>query len=124
MGDPTKYIHLYEVLPTALARCINAHPIVPAANAHHTIAIAVVAIWTVDIWPNTRVRDKGVVPIAVVIVTSQQHTGGLSLLFLELKGLPQPKFQRAGAVGRRPIGAMSDAPFHKRNRLRVPEVRN
>jgi len=63
-------------------------------------------------------------PVTVHISASQQHAGGLSLLFLELESLPQPKLQRASAMGGRPIEAVLDVLFHKRDRLRVPEVRN
>jgi len=44
-GDPTRYyVHLYEVLPTALTRCVITGPLVPAVTAQEVIGAAAAGI--------------------------------------------------------------------------------
>lgn len=62
--------------------------------------------------------------MTVVIATSQLNTWRLSLLFLELEGFLQPKFQRATTVRQRSVGNISDIFFHTINRVLVLEGRN
>jgi hypothetical protein len=61
------------------------------------------------------------VPLTIAIGTSQLHTR-LSLLFLQVESLLQPKLERVGTVRERSIKDMANVSFHKRNRVRVSGV--
>ena len=58
IDDPTKYIHLYEPLSTALARRVIAGPVVPAPNALHPATAA----RTTAIRSNSRARGMVIIP--------------------------------------------------------------
>jgi hypothetical protein len=66
----------------------------------------------------------GVVLWTVGVPASQLHAGRLSLLFLELKGLFQPNFQRADAARGRPGRHEPDVFFHACKGLGVFQVGN
>jgi len=56
MSDTTRYTHLYELHSTALARCISAVPVSPAANTLHTVAaVVILAILAIDTRSSHRV---------------------------------------------------------------------
>ena len=66
----------------------------------------------------------GVVPCTGATGASQLHTGRLSLLFLQVESLPQPKLQRVSTVRERAVEYMPNVSFHERNRARVSGVRH
>jgi hypothetical protein len=118
LGEIYDPFHLYEILSTALARRVIAVPGVPAPDALHPAT----AVRTSTIRPKIRACGVVAVPCTAGIGTSQLHT--LSLLFLHVESLFQPKLEQSTTVGERSIRDMSDVFFHEGNRLRIFGVRN
>jgi len=122
IGDLTKYIPLYEPLSTVLARCRNDGPRAPAPDAHQVVTIT--ATWAIDVPPNRGVWRRVTVPCTSAIGTSHLHTWRLSLLFLYIESLLQPKLERFSAVRERSVKDVADVSFHECDRLRVSGVRH
>ena len=119
---------LYKPLSTALASRIGAVPGVPTTHALKTATTptTIDAHLAVDGRRNRRIRRRAAPPLTttVAIGASQLHARRLSLLFLQVECLLQPKLQRVGTVGERSIRDMFNVFFHTGDRLWVFEVRN
>ena len=118
--------HLYEPLSTALARRMGTDPVVPTTGALEIAATTATidAHLAVDGRPDRRVCGMIAVPRAVGIGASQLHTGRLSLLFLQVETLLQPKLQRVSTMRERSIKDMTNVLFYEGNRLGISELRN
>ena len=82
--------------PAFLARRIVALPAEPATTA----LVINIAVRAAGVRPNLREWDMTVITVTFIAVgASQQHTRGLSFLFLELECLFQRNLQNTGTVG-------------------------
>ena len=105
---------------TAWACCVVAGDGITAISTCEKVeTLAVIETFSAVVVVRSNGRDwyRVFVPCAVAVGTSQLHT------HLKVKGLFQPKLQRIGTVGGRPIRDASNIFFHKRSCLRVFEVR-
>jgi len=123
IGDPTKYIPLYEPLSTVLARrrSGNSGSRAPAPNADQVVKIA--ATWATNIPPNRGVWGRVTVPCTTAVGASHLYTGG-PLFFLQIESLLQPKLEGFSTVRERSIKDMPNVSFHECDRLRVSGVRH
>lgn len=78
--DASEEINLRKLLPTTLARCIGAHPLVTTTNTLHiVVAIDVHAIQAIDGRPNRGIRDGVDLPRTTAPRASQLHALALPL---------------------------------------------